>query len=63
MINLIKDATTYNISVGQNGLIWIKGETLDKEIFAKRAILYVEENATKEGLTDSVTKWLGENKQ
>jgi len=63
MINLIKDATGCNISVGQNGLIWIKGDTLDKELFAKKAILYVEENATKEGLTDNVTKWLSENKQ
>ena len=63
MINLIKDATGCNISVGQNGLIWIKGDTIDKELFAKKAISYVEANATKEGLTDNVTKWLSENKQ
>jgi hypothetical protein len=29
----------------------------------QKSNLYVEENATKEGLTDTVTKWLGENKQ
>ncbi len=63
MINLIKDATGCNISVGQNGLIWMKGETIDNELFAKKAIKYVEENATKEGLTDAVIKWLEENKK
>jgi exosome complex component RRP4 len=63
MINLIKDATGCNISVGQNGLIWIKGETIDSELFARKAIKYVEENATKEGLTDAVIKWLEENKK
>jgi exosome complex component RRP4 len=63
MIKLIKDETGCNISVGQNGLIWIKGDSIDKEIFAKNAVLFVEENATKEGLTDEVTKWLGENKK
>lgn len=63
MINIIKDATGCNISVGQNGLIWVKGESVDQELFAKKTIQYVEENATKEGLTDAVTKWIEENKK
>jgi len=63
MINLIKENTGCNISVGQNGLIWVKGESIDMELFARRAIKYVEENSTREGLTDAVIKWFEENKK
>jgi exosome complex component RRP4 len=63
MINLIKENTGCNISVGQNGWIWIKGESVDMELFARKAIKYVEANATKEGLTDEVIKWFEENKK
>lgn len=60
MIRLIKTATNCNITVGQNGLVWIKGEALESEQLAKKAIEFVIENTTAEGLTEKVEAWLKE---
>lgn len=62
MIHIIKNATGCNITVGQNGLIWIKSEAITNKIFAKQAIEFIVENTTAEGLTDKVEQWLKENK-
>lgn len=62
MISLIKTATDCNITVGQNGIIWIKGKNMEEERFAKNAIDYVVENTISEGLTEKVEKWLKDNK-
>jgi exosome complex component RRP4 len=62
MIKMIKDASQTLVTVGQNGLIWIKGSGIPNEIFAKKAIEFVIENTTSEGLTEKVEKWLSENK-
>lgn len=62
MINLIKEHTGCNITVGQNGLIWIKGDSVEKELKAKDAINFVTENATAHGLTEKVTEWFGGKK-
>jgi len=62
MINLIKDASNCYITVGQNGLIWINGENLENQAFAKRIIEYIVENTITEGLTENVEKWIVENK-
>jgi exosome complex component RRP4 len=61
MIKLIKDATSCNITVGQNGYVWISGDKIDDELFAKKAIEYVVENSFVEGLTDKVESWFKEN--
>ena len=63
MIKLIKDETNCNITVGQNGLIWIQGNKVEDELYAKKAILFVTEKSFVEGLTDKVKKWFegGEN--
>ena len=61
MINLIKNNTGCNITVGQNGFVWIKGDNIDGELFAKKAILFIAENSYISGLTDAVEKWFGEN--
>ena len=61
MIKLIKDATRCSITVGQNGLIWIRGDSVEERLFAKRAIEFIVENTTIEGLTEAVEKWLKEN--
>lgn len=61
MISLIKNATKTNITVGQNGIIWIKGDSIEDELFAERAIKFIVENTTADGLTDKVEKWLAEN--
>jgi exosome complex component RRP4 len=58
MIKLIKDATRSMITVGQNGLIWIKADNVDDRLFAKHAIEFVVENTTTEGLTEKVEEWL-----
>jgi exosome complex component RRP4 len=57
MINLIKNETGCNITVGQNGLIWIKGDKIDDELLAKRAILFIAEKSFISGLTEEVKKW------
>ncbi|MEK6885853.1 MAG: KH domain-containing protein, partial [Nanoarchaeota archaeon] len=61
MIKVIKDATKCSITVGQNGLIWIKGDSIEDRIFAKKAIEFIVENTTTDGLTDKVESWLKEN--
>jgi exosome complex component RRP4 len=63
MISLIKDETKCYITVGQNGLIWISGNKIEDELFAKKAIMYVAENSTMTGLTDEITKWFKEQKE
>ena len=63
MIKIIKDKTNCNITVGQNGLIWIKGEKIEDELFAKEAVLFVAENSFIFGLTEELTKWLDKNKK
>jgi len=57
MINLIKDETGCNITVGQNGLIWIKGDKIDNELLAKEAISFIAEKSFISGLTEEVKKW------
>jgi len=63
MINIIKDNTGCNITVGQNGLIWIQGKNVEDELYAKKAILFVCKNSFESGLTDEVTKWFKEGKK
>ncbi len=62
MIKIIKDETRCNITVGQNGLIWIKGNKIEDELFAKKAILFVAENSSISGLTDEMKEWFEKNK-
>ena len=63
MINLIKDETECNITVGQNGLVWISGNNIEDELFAKKALIFVAENSFVEGLTDEVKKWFEKEKK
>lgn len=62
MVNLIKDKTGCNVTVGQNGWIWIKGPNTDSEIRARRAIEFLTEKVYVDGLTDKVEAWFEENK-
>ena len=63
MINLIKNATGCDITVGQNGFIWIRGNSVEDELRAKKAILFVVDRSYVYGLTDAVKKFLEENKK
>ena len=62
MVNLIKDKTGCNITVGQNGWVWISGESADAQIKARRAIELVSEKVHVDGLTEKVEEWFMENK-
>jgi len=53
MVELIKGKTDCQIIVGQNGVVWIKGQ---KEALATKAILMIEQEAHTEGLTERITK-------
>ncbi len=62
MIKLIKDETNCKITVGQNGIVWIRGENVEDELFAKKAINFVTDRTFISGLTDKVSKFLSEEK-
>jgi len=57
MINLIKEKTRTEITVGQNGFIWVKGD-INGEKKAEKAINLIVEEAGSDGLTDKIEKFL-----
>ena len=57
MIKTMKDLTGCDVTVGQNGLIWIGGAP-DKQAVVARAIKFIEQEAHKQGLTDKVKEML-----
>ena len=58
MIGLIKKHTNADITVGQNGLVWIKAESPNDELRAETAIKIVDEHAHQSGLTEKVEAYL-----
>ncbi|GIU68638.1 MAG: hypothetical protein KatS3mg001_488 [Candidatus Pacearchaeota archaeon] len=54
MINLIKRESGCNIIVGQNGLIWIKGKSVEDELLVKKIINFIAERSFVNGLTEEV---------
>ncbi|MEM3112995.1 MAG: exosome complex RNA-binding protein Rrp4 [Candidatus Pacearchaeota archaeon] len=63
MIKLIKDETNSRITVGQNGLVWIRADKVEDELLAKKAIMFVAENSFISGLTEKVSKFLKDEKE
>lgn len=63
MINLIKEETGCNITVGQNGLIWIRGDKIENELLAKGAVSFISEKSFISGLTEEVKKWFSGRKK
>jgi exosome complex component RRP4 len=57
MINLIKNKTGCNITVGQNGYVWIKG-TPENELIVAEAVKLIEEKSHQEGLTEKMDAFL-----
>ncbi|MGA2677140.1 MAG: exosome complex RNA-binding protein Rrp4 [Methanobacterium sp.] len=57
MINMIKDETKCEVTVGQNGVVWVKGKP-DMERVAEQVINMIEEQAHTSGLTDRVRNML-----
>ena len=62
MVSLIKEKTGCNITVGQNGWIWINGLSIDNEIKARKAIEMVADNVHIDGLTEKIEEWFVEEK-
>jgi len=58
MVNLIKDYTRCNVVVGQNGVVWIRGEKIEDELLAKEAVQMITKNALTDGLTDKMEDFL-----
>jgi len=56
MINLIKDKTGCDLTSGQNGVVWIRGEEKSKAI---EAVLTIEKDSHTIGLTEKIEKMLG----
>jgi exosome complex component RRP4 len=57
MIKLIKQETNCDITVGQNGVVWISGSEVEDELKAKEAILFVAGKSFIGGLTEKVKEW------
>lgn len=57
MINTIKEKTKTIIRVGQNGVVWISGEKIDKAI---KAVELIEKKSHIVGLTEEITKLLSD---
>jgi len=59
MVSMVKQATGCTLVVGQNGLVWLKGEP-EQEIMAVDAIRKIEREAHVSGLTERMKMWLQE---
>ncbi|MBS3102830.1 RNA-binding protein [Candidatus Woesearchaeota archaeon] len=62
MVSMIKDATGCNITVGQNGLVWIEG-TPENEFLAIQTIRKIENESHLSGLTDKIKAYLEKAKK
>ncbi len=60
MISLVKEKTGCDVTVGQNGYVWVKG-TPEGELLAEKAINMIEAQSHQEGLTDKMQKFLEAN--
>lgn len=58
MISMIKTKTNCQITVGQNGIVWVSGKEPHEELLAQKTILMINENAHVSGLTDRVSNFL-----
>ncbi len=57
MVSMIKQATDCQVSVGQNGIVWISGEP-QGEVLAVRCIEMIGNMAHVSGLTEKVKQYL-----
>ncbi len=63
MVNTIKDETGCNITIGQNGIIWLKGKKMEDELLAREAIELIVKQPFIDGLTEKVKTFLSEKKK
>lgn len=57
MVRMLKKATGCRIMIGQNGVIWLKGEP-QMEVVAIKAIRLIEQNSHLPGLTEEIKNFL-----
>jgi len=57
MVSMIKQVTDCNITVGQNGLVWILGKPAG-ELLTIQAIRKIEQESHQSGLTDKIKAFL-----
>lgn len=60
MVKLIKSATGCDITVGQNGKVWISGKDTDSEVITRKIIEFIADNVTIAGLTKKVEDFIKE---
>ncbi|MFC2137925.1 KH domain-containing protein [Bacteroidota bacterium] len=60
MVKMIKAATGCDVTVGQNGKVWIRGKNTDMEVSARKIVEFIGENVLTSGLTEKVEKMAGE---
>lgn len=58
MVKIIKNATGCDVTVGQNGKIWISGKGTDNEVQTKKIIEFIANHATIVGLTQKVENFI-----
>jgi len=58
MVSMIKKATNCNIIVGQNGIVWIKGNNPEDEVLTVETIEMIEAQSHISGLTEKIKKFL-----
>ncbi len=58
MVKLIQGAAGCDITVGQNGKVWISGKDADSEIATRKIVEFITENSTINGLTEKVEKFI-----
>lgn len=63
MVNMLKKETGCQITVGQNGLILVRGKTIEGEKLALMAIRKIEQEAHISGLTERVTEMIQKEKE
>ena len=60
MVKMIKAATGCDVTVGQNGKVWISGKDTDSEVATKKIVEFIGDNSTTIGLTEMVEGFIKE---
>jgi len=63
MANIIKDEANCSLVVGQNGIVWIRGISVENELLAKEAIELIVEKPFVAGLTEKIKEFLVKRKK
>ncbi len=58
MVKMIRTATGCELTVGQNGKVWIRGEKIEKEAQTRDIVEFIADNSTVAGLTKKVEDYI-----